>query len=61
MRRENEEHGRTFKKLFARIDEHRKFKQTGEHNNVSTDRRTGKEHRDGVAIELRRTLDLHNT
>jgi hypothetical protein len=60
MRRENEERSRTFKKFFARVDAHPKFKQKGEHDSFSTDRRSGKAHRDAVAIELRRTLALHN-
>ena len=44
-------------KLFASVGEHPKCKHKGEHNNFSTDRGTRKL----IAIELLRTLDLHNT
>jgi hypothetical protein len=47
-------------KLFASVGEHPKCKHKGEHNSLSTDRRTRKVHPDVVAIELPRTLDLHN-
>jgi hypothetical protein len=55
MRRER----RTFRRseIFASVGEHPKSKHKGEHNNFSTDRGTRKL----IAIELLRTLDLHNT